>query len=609
MIGAFAGLLLLLTMTVYFRSLFHEFVRWDDGLLIYDNPAIRAINLSTLKRIFTSYDPELYIPLTFFSYQIDYLIGGTKPVMYHLTNLLLHTSNAFLFGWFALLLSRSRWVGVFCALLFAIHPLHTEAVAWASARKDVLSTFFFLLSLIGYVRFRETGKYKRLSIVSFALALMAKVTVATLPVLLLLIDIRENRPFGKKMLLEKIPYFALSIVFGIVAIVGKTSVLSRSHPYETMLMAFKSTAFYIEKLLVPIHLSVLYPYVGTISLSSPDFLIPFLSVLILTVLALFSLKRSREFFFCFFFFLLTISPTFINFAKGDLDFYFASDRYAYAGSVGIIFFLVGVVNTLAVKFSPKYVTAAAGGIVLVFAWMSHMQSLTWNSTESLFTNVLEHYNNSHVAYNNLGNVHRRNEDLGTAIDLYEKAIAIRDHPRTRSNLGAALRKQGRTQEALAEYEKALALDPDSKTAHFGLGILLAEQGNTSRAIQEYVLALETDPTYVEVSVNLGALYMKIGETEKAIEQYEHAIAVLPHFPQAHFNLAVAYAKLGSPGKALASYERAVALEPSFVAARINLGIAYYERNRKDEAIEQFEAVLRYDPQNKQALSALQQIRN
>lgn len=609
MIGAFAGVLLLLTATVYYQSLFHEFVRWDDGLLIYDNPAIRAINPATLTSIFTSYDPELYIPLTFFSYQLDYLIGGIKPVMYHLTNLLLHTGNAFLVGWFTLLLSRKRWIGFFCAVLFAIHPLHTEAVAWASARKDVLSTFFFLLSLIGYVHFRGTGKYKKLSIAAFLLALMAKVTVATLPLLLLLIDIRERRPLRKEVLIEKLPYFALSILFGIIAIVGKSSVLARSHPFETVLMAFKSTVFYIEKLLVPIHLSVLYPYVGTISLSSPDFLIPFLSVLILTALALFSLKRSREFFFCFFFFLLTISPTFVNFAKGDLDLYFASDRYAYAGSVGILFFIGLAVYSLREKVSLRVITAGSAVLMLFFAWLSHVQSLTWNSTETLFKNVLTHYQNSHVAYNNLGNVYRRNNDLDSAIEHYEKALAIRDHPRTRSNLGAALRKQGHIAEALNQYEKALALDANSKTAHFGLGILHAEQGNSARALQEYNLALTADPTYAEVAVNLGALYMSMGEAEKAIEQYNYAIAIIPYFPQAHFNLAVAYAKSGSPGKALASYERAVALEPSFVAARINLGIAYFERNRQEEAVEQFEAVLRYDPINKQALSALQQIRN
>ena len=372
-------------------------------------------------------------------------------------------------------------------------------------------------------------------------------------------------------------------------------------------MAMKSTSFYVEKLFVPTNLSVLYPYVGDISLSSPDFFIPALIVLTLFAVAVLSLKYTREIFFGFFFFLITTSPTFLNFAKGELDLYFASDRYAYIGSIGILFLAVLGFSSLRKRFSHAALTVSAGGIVALFAWMSHLQSLTWSSTEALFGNVIEHYDNSHVAHNNIGNVFRRNNDTDTAIEHFRKAIAIQDHARTRSNLGAALRKQGKMEEALSEYSRALSIDPESKTAHFGLGILFAEQGNAQRALQEYQRALDIDPTYAEVSLNMGALYMRMGETEKAIEQYKHAIKVVPYFPQAHFNLGVAYAKSGSPRRALESYEQAIALEPSFVAARINLGIVYYERQRTEEAAQQFEAVLRYDPNNQRALSALQQI--
>jgi len=144
------GAFFVLTFALYGSSLSNSFVRWDDGMLIYENPAIREITPSTLKTVFTSYDPELYIPLTFMSYQVDYALGGTNPTIYHAQNLFWHTLNALLVAGFILLLSRRKWIALLCGVLFAIHPLHTEAVAWASARKDVLSTFFFLVSLISY---------------------------------------------------------------------------------------------------------------------------------------------------------------------------------------------------------------------------------------------------------------------------------------------------------------------------------------------------------------------------------------------------------------------------------------------------------------------------
>ena len=607
-LGLVAGVFFVLTFTVYYQSLFHPFVRWDDGLLIYDNPAVWAITPATLKAIFTSYDPELYIPLTFLSYQIDFLIGGTKPVIYHLTNLLLHTGNALLAAWFTYLLSKKKWIGLVCGLLFAIHPLHTEAVAWASARKDVLSTFFFLLTLIGYLRYRQTGKFYRYSIVAYLLALLAKVTVATLPVLLLLIDIFDGRKLDRKSFKEKTPYFALSVVFGIIAIFGKTSVLQRATLLEKMLMACKSTVFYLQKIVWPTELSVLYPYVGSIGLTNPDFLWPALSVIALVVVAFLSLRRTRAVFFGVFFFLITIAPTFLNFAKGEMDLYFASDRYTYAGSIGILFLIALGLSQLMQRLSPKIVTGGVGIVVLLFAFMAHGQSQTWRNTETLFGNVIEHYPNSHVAHNNLGNIFRRQENIEKSIEHYEQAIAINDHPRTRSNLGAALRKQGQIEEAFAQYDRALELNADSKNAHFGLGIIYAEQGNWVQALKEYERAIEIDPTYSEVYLNLGALHMQMQQTELAIEAYEKAIGITPYFAQAHYNLGVAYGKMNKPRQAMESYERAVQLEPSFVAARINLGIAYYDRKRIEESIEQFEIALRYNPGNSRAISALKQIR-
>ncbi len=607
------------TLSIYGPSLSNDFVRWDDDMLIYENPAIRAINPATLAWIFTHFDPELYIPLTFMSYQIDYLIGGANPAIYHFTNLVLHTFNALLAAWFLFLLTRKRWVALLIGALFAVHPLHAEAVMWASARKDVLSTFFFLLSIIGYVTYQSNGRRRPyvLSIAAFLLALMAKVTVVVLPLIFLLIDFRNRRRWGRAMLIEKIPYLGLALLFGVVAIVGKTTVLARATPSETVLMAGKSTVFYLEKILVPTKLSVLYPYVGDIVPSNPDFFVPWLIVLLLGISALWSLRRTQEIFFGLLLFFLATAPTFVNFAKGTLDVYFASDRYAYAGSIGILFLLALLLERIArLEWGPmrqRHATIAIAGtsvaLCVSFASLAYAQSLTWKDTEALFSNVLRYYSDSHVAHNNIANVYRKKGDLEQAIEHYHRAIEIRSYARTISNLASAYRQLGRLEDARTLYEQALQIDQGTKQVHLGYGVLLAQEGRIEQALASYDKAIALDPLFAEAYLNRGALYASTGNYEQAMKEYRQAIAINPFPPQAHFNLGVALSKIGRMHEAMEAYEEAVAVAPTFVAARINLGIMYYDRKRIEDAVEQFEEVLKVDPENARARSALGQIQS
>ena len=581
----------------------------DDGLLIFENPAIRAINLSTLTTIFTTYDPELYIPFTFFTYQIDFQLGGIEPVIYHAQNLFWHTINALLALWFAWLLVRDRWVALGTGLLFAIHPLHTEAVAWASARKDVLSAAFFLLSLCLYIRSheRQSARTYWLSVVSFAFALMAKVTIITLPVTLLLVDVVLQRPFHKKMLLDKIPYGVLSVVFGIIAVIGKTGVLERSEPIETMLMAFRSTVFYLQKMILPTELSVLYPYVGDIRISNPDFFIPIALCLLMIVAVALSVKYTRLIVFGFLFFLVTIAPTFVNFAKGGLDIYFASDRYAYAGSIGIFLLACAGVRALYSRYRSPVIPGLCTIVLITLGVLSFRQSMVWANTDTLFSNVIEHYPQSHVAHTNIGNVLRRKGQVSEAIEHYNDALAIRTHSQTLSNLGSAYRQLGQIDQALRAYEQALESNPQSHLALTGLGVVAAERGEFDRAEDYYTQALAINPRYLEAQVNLGALYAAMQQYDDALVEYDKALAISPYYPQTHYNKAIALEKMSRMRESLESYMRAVELAPTFTAARINLGIVLANRGDIDAAIEQFRAVLEIDPSNARAQSALQQL--
>ncbi|MEK7136827.1 MAG: tetratricopeptide repeat protein, partial [Patescibacteria group bacterium] len=487
-----AGAIFFLVLIVYGASLGNDFVRFDDGLLIYENPVIRETSWRSLKKAFTTYDPELYIPFTLLSYKIDYLLGGAHPFLYHFTNVLLHAANAFLVLLLAYILTGSRIGALFMGVFFAIHPLHTEAVAWASARKDLLSTFWFLLALFSYLFYRsrcqvsrsgpegpsgprtagfrfQERKFYFLSLMFFLFGLLSKVMVITLPVVLLLIDWKERRKIDRSMFFDKLPYAFLSIVFGIVALYGKQAVTAQATLWETAVMAPKSAVFYLSKLLVPIRLSVLYPYTDAIDLTSPDFFLPFLILLALFSAALFSLRWTRELLFGFLFSLITLSPTFINFSK-DGESYFASDRYAYIPSIGILYIVALFFVWLLRGKKLSTLFPALGIVAILFAALSFKQSLVWANTETLFRNVLRYYPNAHRAHNNLGNVHRRRGEFEAAIASFQAAIEIRESPRTLTNLGAVYRKLGRIEEAIALHERAITLAPKDPEPHFGLGI-------------------------------------------------------------------------------------------------------------------------------------------
>ena len=616
--GVLLGIVALFTaamLIVYGKSLGNDFVRWDDGLLIYENPAVMEMTPASLKRIFTTYDPELYIPLTLLSYQINYQLGDGTPFIFHLENWFWHLLNGLFVAWLAYLLMHRKWIAVLTGLLFLLHPLHTEAVAWASGRKDVLSLFFFLAALIGYLYHRENGKTltRRLSIVAYTLGLMAKGQILVLPIILILFDLFQGRRVTKQSIMEKWPYFLLSLVFGLIGIYGKLRVAGASSMVEKVVMSFKSTLFYLEKLFWPDRFSLLYPYNENVTLASPDFYVPMIIVLVIVALCVLLWKKLPELWFGFAFYYIVLSPTFLNFAKGeDMGVYFASDRYPYVASIGM-FLLIGLLLTRVLRHvseSKEQVTAGALSLLAVapLGWLAYRQSMVWENTETLFANVIKHYpESSHVAHNNLGNMYRLRKDMDRAIDEYNQALAIKPHAKTYANLGAAYRQQKNYTEAMTAYQKGIALTPGSKEAHFGLGIVYAELGQRTQAMEEYRKALEIDPKYEEAYTNLGSVLLAERKVDEAIAQYEKALEVNKFFPDAQYNLAVALDAKGDIEGAIDAYTRAASLAPYSTAPLINLGILYAKQGDREASIRAFERVLRIDPNHKTAREALRQL--
>jgi len=515
-----------LTAIVYGRSLGNGFVTWDDGSLITENPLIRSLSPSSIIGAFTSYDPELYVPLTTLSYQFNYLVAGLHPFIYHFTNLALHILNVFGVVWVVFLLCKRKSVAIAAGLLFAVHPLNTEAVAWASARKDVLATVFFLLTIGWYIRFLRTGaqRYRFWSVMAFLLALLSKVTVILTPVVLLLIDWYEGRSLDREAVKEKWSHLLLAVVFGMIAWFGKAT--SGSFFFEKVLIGMKSIIFYPMKLLWPMHLSAIYPYTSPITLSTPDLFFSTAAVIALCVVV-YIFRRHRTIVFAWLFYLLMLLPTLTNITRGRnelLDVIFASDRYAYIPIIALLL-LVGLFFAF---LRDRWRHIADGGLALLLcalAVAAYAQSLTWKDSRSLFTQVLAVYPDSYVAHTNIGTELYKEGDVSGAMGEYEKAVSIRPDGTTYYNIGQIHLAYGRKTDAIAAFRKSIEAsqkDPDPFTY---LGVLLLEQGNSVEAQSLLTQAYALKSTMPHTSYYLGVLALEQGRREEAITYFNESLAL------------------------------------------------------------------------------------
>ncbi|MCK5015889.1 MAG: tetratricopeptide repeat protein [Candidatus Peribacteraceae bacterium] len=504
-----------LTFFTYGSSIKNEFVNYDDDTLIYLNPAVQEFSPESIAWVFTHLDPELYIPVTFLSYQLDHIIGGLNPSVFHTTSIILHTLNALFVVWLIFLLSKKSWLALFCGLLFAVHPLHTETVMWASARKEVLSTFFFLSALIAYIYHQDikNNKWYFLSLGLFLFGILSKVSIVILPIILLLIDFKKNRKINLQSFITKIPYFVISIIFGVVALLGKQSVLSSSSYLDSVLMAFKSTAFYLQKLFIPTNLSVIYPYNEQISITSPDFLLPIITIIALIVLVILSVKKTKEVLFGSLLFFIALIPSFTNYARAG-DIFYASDHYAYLPSIGILY-IVGIAFMFLLNRYRKVALSSLFVILITFSILSSSQAKIWENNSTLFGNVIYQFNDSYLAHNKIGLDFYDENNLSKAINSFNSSIEIKPNASAYYNLGVAYIALQQYSSALDAITKSVELDPSKMMAQYNLGYLYSNIGQNRKAIERFLIVVENNPKDIDALKNLAVLNIKIGDTEKA----------------------------------------------------------------------------------------------
>jgi len=577
------GLLLLVTFVLYAPSLGNDFVTFDDNLLIYQNQNVIDFSGS----IFTSYDPQLYIPITLLSYQIEHFFFGLNPFIFHLTSLLLHLISVILIYRITRMLASRRLdgdvstaVGLFCCAIFALHPLNTEAIAWAGARKDILSSTLFFGSLLFYLRYLSAEERRPYiwSIVLFALSLGAKVSVVMLPLVMLLIDYYWRRPWKRQLLTEKIPFFSLSLVFGTIALFGKKEEFAFLDLSEKVLLSLKGAFFYCTKTFFPTQLSLFHPQETPIVLGAWEFLVPIIVFAAIGTLALLHTQK-RTVLLGLGLFLMMLVPGFASFSKNGYI-YFASERFGYAAIVGILF-MVGMM--LVPLFIKKNRMRSLGIgllsiVLLALASQSFLQSRTWADSEALYRHTLQWNPRSTHALNNLGSVLYEQGKLDEALLQYEQALAIDPYlPQVHVNRGLLLRKQGNDSGAMAAFIEGTQKLPTDRplieedlNAFFFLAEAQAEKGDLSASLKTFEDAVKNGPQFANTHHNLGLKYQQYRQLENALTEFRAATTIDSHHIDAHYRLAATAAELGFLDEAVTALERVVWLQADYEEAAEHL---------------------------------------
>ncbi|KPJ57977.1 MAG: hypothetical protein AMJ42_04140 [Deltaproteobacteria bacterium DG_8] len=582
----FVGLLVfLVTFLVYTPALKNGFVNWDDTLYIVENEHIRSLDLQSLYWMFTTFHAGFWFPLTWFSHALDYALWGLDPGMHHLTNIVLHGLNTLLVFFLALGLflrtkvndgtlsskinsvtsNQALIVGSVTALLFGLHPLRVESVAWATERKDLLCAFFVLLGLLSYLSYALSTHGKshwfwfNISLFLFILALMSKPMAVTFPVVILLLDfyplkrLSGNSPKKLSVMLEKTPFFILSIIFSVLAIItqktgGAIRNLEELYFTARLLNALKAVVFYMIKMLWSTQLVPLYRLPSVINPLDLQYLLSGGVVLGITGMCLWMMREKKPLWLtAWLYYLVTLLPV-IGIVQVGL--HSAADRFTYLPSLSFSLIFGLSVTWIWNRISVSRQKVVFRGLVLfcIFVVISILGYLTinqikiWRNSKTMWASVIQAFPDMvPEAYYGLGLFYYERGRLDEAISEFEHSIALSpNYAPAHYNLGNTYVRKGMLDKAISEFKRAIALGSNTADVHNNLGGCYGQKGRLDEAISEFKQAIDINPSFEDACVNLGLTYYKKGELDKAIYEYKKAISINANTARAHYNLAVVY---------------------------------------------------------------------
>ncbi|MFH1148522.1 MAG: tetratricopeptide repeat protein [Pseudomonadota bacterium] len=587
--------LITLTCTAFWQIGDLGFVNYDDNLYVTDNPHVKTgLSLKGMVWAFTSAHAANWHPLTWLSHMADCEFYGLNPKGHHLTSQFLHLLNTVLLFLLLNSVTGAVWKSGLVAALFAVHPLHVESVAWVSERKDVLSTFFWLLGLMSYIRYVKTPNARRylLLLLIFACGLMAKPMLVTLPFVLLLVDywplcrmqfqpgspscipfVGTTRLSSLGALKEKAPLFALSLVSSAVTILvqqhGQAVTSLQLIPFHLRVAnALLSYVRYIGKAVWPCDLAVFYPF--SLSMSAWQVVGSGLLLLGISALAFRSARRYPYFVVGWLWYIGALLPVIGIVQVGTQA---MADRYAYIPHIGLFWAVVWIAADTLERVPKLRVIGPvlAGVIVCALTACTWKQLEYWRSSTDLWTHALTVVPDNYIARNNLGIALERERIFGQARGHFLSASRQKpDLPDAYYNLGHLELGINRFEDAARWFTKALRIKPDYAEAHNNLGVALERQGDLNGAQRHFFEALKLKPDYAEAHYNVGVILQYQNRAKDAIPLFARAIAIRPDYPDAHNNLGVALVTTGRPNEGVLHFQEALRLNPQLRDAQQNL---------------------------------------
>lgn len=555
-----------------------SFIGYDDNVYVYENPRVLAgPTAEGIAWAFTSIATSNWHPLTWISLMIDAGIGGASPRTFHLSNLLLHLANTLLV--YALFATATRRAArsALVAALFGVHPLHVESVAWVSERKDLLSTLFWLLTMLAYLRHARQPTARRfLPVVLFqALGLMAKPMLVTAPVVLLLLDFWPLRRAEPRLCLlaEKIPLFVLSILSGAVTVfaqrqAGALGPLDAFPLGARIANAIVSYATYLWNAVWPARLAIFYPHPGD-AFSLAQVLGSGALLAGVTTFAVLGARRRPYFVTGWLWYVVTLAPV-IGIVQVGLQ--ARADRYTYVPLLGIFVMVAwGVPELLERLHEPlrgRTIAGAAAVVVLVLGIAAHGQVAHWRDGVTLFSHAIRVTSDNAVAECSLGSALHDRGNNEEAVRHWREAIRIvPEYVDARSNLAGALIQLGKVEEGVIECRKVLEIDPDHVRAHTNLGIVLLSRGEYAEAAEHFFASLRGRPGHLETESNLGLALLQLGRFGEAALHLSRVVGADPGRKDARLRLSVALANAGRPEEAIAQLEVLLRADPNDEEAR------------------------------------------
>ena len=624
-------LLILITFIAYSPSLRNTFTNWDDESYVTDNHTYKNVSLQTLRDLFIGkykFQAGNYHPLTMVSHAIDYQLGRVKmirefgrnmrkhemvvkaydeePIISILNNILLHLANCLLLFCLIFKLTHKYWLSLITVALFALNPMHVESVVWIAERKDLLYTFFFFISLLFYLKFTDKKRwgFYVLSILFFVLSLCSKGQAVTLALCLVLIDYFKGRKlFNRNVILEKLPFFVLSLIFGMLAIYAQQSSealqeIGRYGPGTKMLFAANSFITYLIKLIVPLNLAAIHPYPpGNLPVPGRFYLNAIICVAFFILFIYAIRKHKKNVVFGMGFYLVNIFLLLQILGVGGA---MMAERYTYVASVGFSFIIgSGFYQILEKKRKlAVFILPLMFIYLVILSFLTYAQTKVWRNSYTLMSNTVRVHPDAVMGLFNLGSAERdmgRNEEavqhLNSAIEMYNtfpKLFIIR---------GGALRELGYDKKAIEDFTQAIKLKPQTywlAQSYHSRGVSEYKLGMMKEALHDYNVSIKMDTSRAEFFINRARLFGSINRTDSAIIDINRALSLDPENYEYIGTRGAIHYLCKEYDKALIDYKAALKINPDYPTAYLNRGILYLDRKDYPAAIEDFSNAIKFN---------------